>query len=154
MTATKNLGILLLPGLDGTGELLNDLRHRLSVHRQVTIIDYPMNRPLDYDQLTTFVGERVPSERFIILGESFSGPIAIQIAVQEKVRVAGLILASTFAKHPLPAIFAVLAKVFDHTWMPHSIVEGALLGTAGTPGLFIIPPREDWAACVASHAAM
>ena len=22
------------------------------------------------------------------------------------------------------------------------------------PGLFIIPPREDWAACVASHAAM
>ena len=133
MSTAKKLEVVLLPGLDGTGELLEDLRDRLSVHRPVRVIAYPKDRPLGYDQLTTLVEELVPDERFVLLGESFSGPIAIEIAARKKACVAGLVLASTFAKHSMPSLFAGLAKAFDHTWVPRFAVEAALLGTMGTP---------------------
>ncbi|MGI9387546.1 MAG: alpha/beta fold hydrolase [Methyloligellaceae bacterium] len=133
MSATNKPDILLLPGLDGTGELLRDLCDKLSAYRRVSVIDYPTERLLGYDQLTTLVEQRVPNGRFVILGESFSGPIAIDIAVRKKTRVAGFVLASTFAKHPMPSHFANLAKMLDLNWIPHVIVEAALLGTMGTP---------------------
>ena len=133
MSTTKKPDIVLLPGLDGTGELLKDLHARLSAHRQVRVIAYPTDKPLGYGQLTALVEELVPDERFVLLGESFSGPIAIEIAARQKARVAGLVLASTFARHPMPSLFAGLAKVFDHTRVPRFVVEAALLGTMGTP---------------------
>lgn len=132
MSTTKKPDIVLLPGLDGTGELLKDLHDRLSAHRQVRVIAYPADKPLGYGQLTALVEELVPDERFVLLGESFSGPIAIEIAARQKARVAGLVLASTFARHPMPSLLAGLAKVFDHTRVPRFAVEAALLGTMGT----------------------
>ena len=133
MSTTKKPDIVLLPGLDGTGELLQELHDKLSARRHVRLIAYPKHEPLNYEQLTTLVEELVPHERFVLLGESFSGPIAIEIAARKKARVAGLVLASTFAKHSMPSLFAGLAKVFDHTWVPRFVVEAALLGTMGTP---------------------
>jgi len=134
VTAPDNISILLLPGLDGTGELLTALVDQLSSHRPVQVISYPASKPLDYDDLTTFVLERAPKEQFVILGESFSGPIAIEIASAEP-RVAGLILASSFARHPIPSLFAPVANLLDLRWVPSKFVEAALLGSTGKPEL-------------------
>src|SRR5262245_31175156 len=92
MGATENIAIAVLPGMDGSGLLLTDLVQRLALQRPVRLISYP-NEPLSYDDLTQFVVERIPNRRFAILGESFSGPIAIEIAATQP-RVTGLILAS------------------------------------------------------------
>jgi pimeloyl-ACP methyl ester carboxylesterase len=142
MSDTQKLGVLLLPGLDGTGELLKDLRNRLSAQRPVQVISYPADKPLGYDQLTTLVLDRVPKERFVILGESFSGPIAIEVAALEKQRVAGLILASSFARHPMPTLLAAAAPMLDLKWIPRSIVEAVLMGSAGDLELKIALARE------------
>jgi len=117
MGTADNIAILLLPGMDGSGVLLTGLVHRLSQHRPVRVISYPNSEPLTYDELTTFVIERTPDSRFVILGESFSGPIAIEVAATEP-RVAGLILASSFARHPLPTLFVPLAQMLDLRWVP------------------------------------
>ena len=69
MTAPIRLPIVLLPGMDGTGELLADLRDRLLPAHPVSIVAYPMDRPLGYEALTAFVLERLPEGRFVILGE-------------------------------------------------------------------------------------
>ena len=119
--------------MDGTGALLADLQSELSAHRHAHVIDYPAQTPLRYDQLTALVEDNLPDAPFVILGESFSGPIAIDIAARKKERVAGLILAATFAKHPMPAAFAGLARAFNQTWIPHYLSEAALLGSRGTP---------------------
>jgi pimeloyl-[acyl-carrier protein] methyl ester esterase len=100
------------------------------------VISYPNSEPLTYDELTTFVLERTPDSRFVILGESFSGPIAIEVAATEP-RVAGLILASSFARHPLPTLFVPLARMIDLKWVPARIVEAALLGSARKPDLTV-----------------
>ncbi len=120
--------------MDGTGELLTSLVSRLSGRRLVQVIAYPADKPLSYDDLVAFVLERAPKERFVILGESFSGPIAIEIAAMER-RVVGLILASSFARHPLPIQFAPFAQLFDMKWVPTSVVVAALLGSTGMPEL-------------------
>src|ERR1700730_14178811 len=134
MGAAENTTILVLPGMDGTGELLTALVDQLSLNRLVQLIAYPTDGPLGYDQLVTFVVERAPKGRFVILGESYSGPVAIEVAATDR-RVVGLILASSFARHPMPALFAPLAQILDMRWVPTSIVIRALLGSTGTPGL-------------------
>jgi pimeloyl-[acyl-carrier protein] methyl ester esterase len=134
MNASSRLPIVLLPGMDGTGELLDALGGRLSRSRLVHIVSYPPSEPLGYAELTAFATARLPEGRFAILGESFSGPIAIGIAATVP-RTAGLILASSFARHPLPSLLAPLTRLLDLRRVPSRIIEAALLGAWGAPGL-------------------
>jgi pimeloyl-ACP methyl ester carboxylesterase len=126
--------IILLPGMDGTGELLRALADQLALHRPVQLFAYPLDQPLSYAQLTTYVVERAPNRPFVILGESFSGPIAIEIAATDP-RAAGLVLASSFARHPLPAQLAALTRLLDLRWLPKGIIATALMGSTATPEL-------------------
>lgn len=120
--------------MDGTGELLRSLADQLALHRPVHLFAYPPDRPLSYAQLATYVMERAPNRPFIVLGESFSGPIAIEIAATDP-RAAGLVLASSFARHPLPAQFAALTRLLDLRWLPPRIIARALMGSTATPEL-------------------
>jgi pimeloyl-ACP methyl ester carboxylesterase len=134
MTASGRIPILLLPGMDGTGELLDGLASRLSLSRPVHIVSYPPGEPLGYAALTAFAAAQAPEGRFAVLGESFSGPIAIEIAASEP-RAAGLILASSFAWLPVPSLLAPLTRLLDLRRIPSWIVDAALLGATGTPEL-------------------
>jgi pimeloyl-[acyl-carrier protein] methyl ester esterase len=123
--------VVLLPGMDGTGELLADLTERLAAHRKVHVIAYPIQRHFSNDELVALVLSQAPAEPFVILGESFSGPIAIDVAARLP-RVAGLILASSFVKHPLPSFLAPCAQTLRPGWLPKSVINAGLLGSSGT----------------------
>jgi pimeloyl-ACP methyl ester carboxylesterase len=129
MGAAGKIPLVVLPGMDGSGVLLTALVECLVPFRPVQVIAFPNETPLGYDDLTAFVLQRTPSERFVVLGESFSGPIAIEVAATQQ-RVAGLILASSFARHPMPTLLAPLAGMLDLRWLPARLVEAALLGSA------------------------
>ncbi len=148
MIDPRALAIVLLPGLDGTGELLKGLSEQLAGHRPVELFDYPLDRQMSYAELVTYVVKRAPNRRFVILGESFSGPIAIEIAETDP-RVSGLVLAGSFARHPLPAQLAPLAWALDVRWVPRRIVAAALMGLRAAPeieaqlnGVLAKVPRE------------
>ncbi|MFX9246871.1 alpha/beta fold hydrolase, partial [Acinetobacter baumannii] len=76
---------------------------RLSPHRVVDFIAYPEHQPLGYQELLDLVLPTLPAGRFVVLGESFGGPLAVEIAARFKERVAGLILAATYVRPPLPS---------------------------------------------------
>jgi pimeloyl-ACP methyl ester carboxylesterase len=120
--------------MDGSGALLTGLVECLASFRPVLVISFPNDKPLTYDDLTASVVERLPDSRFVLLGESFSGPIAIEVAARQQ-RVAGLVLAASFARHPMPSLFAPLARMLDLKWVPARLVEAALLGSAKRPDL-------------------
>jgi pimeloyl-[acyl-carrier protein] methyl ester esterase len=128
--------IVLLPGLNGTARLLEDVRVRLAVKRPAAVIDYPTDRKLGYGELVELVRARLPDGRFVVLGESFSGPIAIELAASMPERVAGLILAVSFARRPL-----LFGAAFAQGWLslrmprPGWAMAAALMGSQGTPGL-------------------
>jgi pimeloyl-[acyl-carrier protein] methyl ester esterase len=136
------LPIVLLPGLHGTEELLAPLAAALGTARPVRTIAFPTDEPLGYDALLHFVTERLPEGRFVILGESFSGPLAIEVAAREKARTAGLVLAASFARHPFPPVLAYFLRIGDRRFTPKAAVEAFLLGRAATPEL----RRAMWAA--------
>jgi pimeloyl-ACP methyl ester carboxylesterase len=96
---------VLLPGLDGTGKLFSELVRALGSAIDAQIVSYPVDRPLGYAELEALVRAALPAQRrCVVLGESFSGPIAIQIAADPPAGLAGVILCGTFAKNPYPLL--------------------------------------------------
>jgi pimeloyl-ACP methyl ester carboxylesterase len=95
--------LVLLPGLDGTGKLFDEFVKSLGSSVESLIVAYPKERSLGYDELEALVLAALPRDRrFILLGESFSGPLAIRIAARAPAGLVALILCATFAKNPFP----------------------------------------------------
>jgi pimeloyl-ACP methyl ester carboxylesterase len=95
--------LVLLPGLDGTGKLFSEFVKSFGSSVDSRVVAYPKDRPLGYDELEALVLAALPRDRrFILLGESFSGPIAIRIAARPPAGLVAVILCGTFAKNPFP----------------------------------------------------
>jgi pimeloyl-[acyl-carrier protein] methyl ester esterase len=95
--------LVLLPGLDGTGKLFGEFVKVLDPCIRAVVVAYPADQPLAYEALEARVLGALPREQpFVLLGESFSGPIAIRIAARAPAGLAGLILSASFAKNPFP----------------------------------------------------
>jgi pimeloyl-ACP methyl ester carboxylesterase len=92
--------IILLPGLDGTGVLFKPFLDALPNNTVSLVIDYPVNEKLSYPELVEYVIGQLPDERFVLVGESFSGPIAYQIALLKPDKVASVIFVATFLSNP------------------------------------------------------
>ncbi len=104
---------VLLPGMDGTGDLFAPFVTALGPAFKVVIARYPDDRDLGYTELESIARAMLPSnEPYIILGESFSGPIAISLAASAPAQLKGLVLCCTFARNPRPGL-AALRQLID-----------------------------------------
>jgi pimeloyl-ACP methyl ester carboxylesterase len=93
--------IVLLPGMDGSGTLFEDFIAALG--SKAVVVSYPHDTPLDYEALATFAERSLPAnEPYLLLGESFSGPIAIHLASKRPPGLRALVLVCTFATLPPP----------------------------------------------------
>jgi len=93
---------MLLPGLDGTGQLFSAFIAALNPAAPARIMHYPPDRAQNYEQLTQRVQAALPpTNPFVVIAESFSGPIAITLAARRPPDLAGLVLVSTFARSPV-----------------------------------------------------
>jgi pimeloyl-ACP methyl ester carboxylesterase len=96
-----NTAIVLLPGLDGTGCLFDDLVAALPSDLDPIVVRYPTHQPLTYAEHEKIARASLPNNRpFVLLGESFSGPISISIAASKPLGLVGLVLCCTFARYP------------------------------------------------------
>ena len=68
--------LLLLPGMDGTGQLFEPLIAALPPTLRAVSVSYPVNDALGYEELLALIEAAVPPGRFVAVGESFSGPLA------------------------------------------------------------------------------
>lgn len=130
--------LVLLPGMDGTGELFSPLLAALDGEFDTLIVRYPTDKALGYAELTTLTQSQVPAgKRFVLLAESFSGPIAISIAASKARGLAGLILCASFAKNPRPKLrhLIVLLGMFPLRWVPTSVLSHLFLGRFATEEL-------------------
>jgi pimeloyl-[acyl-carrier protein] methyl ester esterase len=101
------LTLVLLPGLDGTGIFFEDFADllRKDATFKPLVISYPNDPALGYIELESFVRATLPrDERFILLGESFAGPLATMIAASNPPNLVALILCVTFARNPHPLL--------------------------------------------------
>jgi pimeloyl-[acyl-carrier protein] methyl ester esterase len=125
--------LVLLPGMDGTGELFGSFIDAVDVTTQV--VRYPTSGALGYEELEHLVTSQIPAdEPYVLLGESFSGPIAISIAARQPPLLRGLILCCSFAKNPRPGLAPLrsLLKWFPDR-PPLRPLEWFLAGRFGSP---------------------
>jgi pimeloyl-ACP methyl ester carboxylesterase len=95
--------LVLMPGLDGTGKLFAAFVKELSLTVECVVVTYPKDEPMGYADLEGLVESTLPRDRpFVLLGESFSGPLAIRIAARAPDGLVGLILSASFVKNPYP----------------------------------------------------
>jgi pimeloyl-[acyl-carrier protein] methyl ester esterase len=101
---------VLLPGLDGTGDLFAPFVAAAPSRCRVQPLKLPDNEGLGYAELAEWVHANLPEGRVVLLGESFSGPLAILVAAQ-CVRVVGLVLSTTFLVQPLSGLLSIVPKL-------------------------------------------
>jgi pimeloyl-ACP methyl ester carboxylesterase len=117
--------LVLLPGMDGTGKLFEPLLAVLVPSFNTVVIRYPASVPLGYEDLIELVRAELPTEQeFVILGESFSGPVAVSLAAQAPPNLRGLILCASFIRSPVP--WPAMAKRLSHL-LPVGAIRARML---------------------------
>ncbi len=95
--------LVLLPGLDGTGQLFSPFLDVLPPHYSPLLIAYPTDEAFSYAELSNYVQQRLPiDEDYVLVAESFSGPVAIKSAVRHSPNLRALVLCATFVSNPAP----------------------------------------------------
>ncbi len=88
--------------MNGTDHLWAPLLRELPAWIDPVPISYPTDQPLGYAALEAHVP--LPSGPFALLGESFSGPLAVRIAARRPPSLRALILVGTFLTNPWSAV--------------------------------------------------
>jgi pimeloyl-ACP methyl ester carboxylesterase len=127
--------IMLLPGLDGTGELFERLTPHLAADFRVSVVRYPNDPTLGYGGYIDLVRKAIGNREIILLGESFSGPVAIRIASGLGAQIRGLVLAATFITPPWPGWLIRRASRVGPQTTPKHIRDAILMGPYGDPEL-------------------
>jgi pimeloyl-ACP methyl ester carboxylesterase len=105
--------LLLLPGLDGTGRLFARLIPELEGHFNLLSIAYPPDRILGVEAAVAHVQDRIPERvRYAIVAESFSGPLAIELAARRPPGLLAIVLVATFVSPPLGWLSRALLRAF------------------------------------------
>ena len=128
--------LVLLPGLDGTGVLFQPFIEVLPPHFAPQVVTYPSDEPLGYEELLPRVLDSLPPKTpYLLLGESFSGPLALMVAARRPPGLRGIVLSATFIRNPLrfhPSWAHRLVGDWMFRWFPELSQTRALLGGQST----------------------
>ena len=95
--------LVLLPGLDGTGQLFGDI---------LKILPPALNT-----ELLRLVSGAVPqTEPFVLLTESFSTPLALKYAATNPSNLAAVVISAGFARNPIGG-WSQLVKTVAKPWI-------------------------------------
>ncbi len=130
------LTLIVLPGLDGVGMFRSRFAEAMGAGYQVELVSFSTEVPLGYAELKPIVESIMARhERFVLLGESFSGPLACMLAAEHPTGLVGLVLCATFAKAPTPRALAPLVEWLPMKRVPKRLLDGAFFGKWRNPAL-------------------
>ncbi len=134
--------LVLLPGLDGTGLMFEPFLAALP-DWNTQVVRYP-EALVSYAACSHFARTQLPKDRpFLLLGESFSGPVALALAAERPAGLRGLVLCGTFARNPRPGLAwaGTLLRLLPPLRLPAGMVRFLLLGSWATPPLMDLVRR-------------
>ena len=104
--------LILLSGLDGTGNLFAPFIEALPKSIETQVISYPKDERLGYQELIELVNRHLPKEEeYVLLAESFSGYIAYSVALQKPKNLKAVVFVATFLENPRPILSKFLPIV-------------------------------------------
>ena len=132
------VALVILPGMDGAAAPRADFAAALGREIESHVVSYPPDLALGYEELETLARASLPTDRpYVLLGESFSGPIAISIAASRPPQLIGLVLCVTFARNPLPLLGSMpwLLPLVPFGLAPIRVISAVLMGRFATAPL-------------------
>ncbi len=132
--------VLMLPGLDGTGFLLAPAVGACPGELEPIVQGLPNEEPLDYEALTDRVTAVLPAGKpYVLLGESFSGPLVLEIAARRPAGLLGVVLVATFVTRPKPRWITLFPwSLLLRFPVPRFLVRHYLIGRHGSSQLAAI----------------
>ena len=110
--------LILLPAFDGTGLMFKSFLQELGNAFNAIVIPYPETGSQDYATLSDYVRSKIPEhEDYIVLGESFAGPIVYDIANKDEKFCKGAVFVATYLTDPSPKVLKKL------TSLPASVIS-------------------------------
>jgi pimeloyl-[acyl-carrier protein] methyl ester esterase len=140
--STGRTQIVLLPGMDGTGNLFADFTEALASDIEAVVLRYPSDVRQSYAQLFRLVQYHLPSStRFVLVAESFSAPLAMQLVGEDKTNLKGLVICSGFANSPvrgwLRSLCLRLSSICFWIEPPTSAIRCLLVGREASDSLVV-----------------
>ena len=122
--------IVWLPGLDGQAGLhwAPVLPHLTDDERARSVFLSLPDEPLGYAELVERIAPALPAEPLVLLGESFSGPLAVRLA--ERVGAAGVVLGASFVTRPRPAPACIVGAWMFRAPPPRWALRAVMAGGA------------------------
>ena len=119
--------LVLLPGFDGTGRLFSPICRELAencscifctsaIHGgrslNTIVLSYPNDKPMTYSDLCHYLKNELPNSPYVILGESFGGPLAMLLSTYADENLIGIILCVSFVKNPQVLLTKLIRPFF------------------------------------------
>lgn len=127
--------LIVLPGLDGTGKLLEDLQQAAPPAMKAKVLAFPTTGPQDYATLEQVVAAKLPRDGspYMVVAESFSGPLAIRLGVGNYPGLKAIVLVNSYVESPLSMSTGVVGTLTLPLWtrvnrIPRRAVRHLLLG--------------------------
>jgi pimeloyl-ACP methyl ester carboxylesterase len=109
MDARSHTRIIFMPGMDGTGISFEPLIRLLPQEVAFTVVRYPSDRPLTFEQTLRCAEAQIPGDPDVVLvAESFSGLVAASLLGSGRIGARALVLCAAFARSPRPILFSLL----------------------------------------------
>jgi pimeloyl-ACP methyl ester carboxylesterase len=123
---------VLLPGLDGTGSLFRWFVEKLPASVTPRVIRYSPQVPSTYHELETQVFKQLPSyEMYILIAESYSGPLAALLGARAKPNLQAIVLVASFVQ-PIGGPTKLLRPWLFKLRPPRWFLRRLLLGSCST----------------------
>jgi pimeloyl-[acyl-carrier protein] methyl ester esterase len=125
--------LVLLPGMDGSGELFRGLLTVLPEELETETLWYPADRYMNYGELAGTLRGAIPvDEPFVLVAESYGAPLAVLIASLEPPNLKGIVLSAGFVTSPLRGwrrtLLWDMAPLAAHVSMPGFLARYLLVG--------------------------
>ncbi len=138
--------LVLLPGLDGTGDLFQPFISYLSPEIDAQVISYSTGKKQNYSELTQHVIEQLPQDDFVLIAESFSGYIAYNIALLNLPNLSSIVFVASFLEAPKPLLLK-FSKLLPMDLLlslplPNFIIKSFLLDKNATDDLILLVKKS------------
>jgi pimeloyl-ACP methyl ester carboxylesterase len=122
--------LILLPGLDGTGQLFDPLLSVLPSCFEASIVRYPNDRPAHYRDLMPAIRSVIPWDHpYVVVAESFAGPLALKFIEAQQQDIRALVLCASFVTTPVPSASKWTIPGFSKHWLEQEPTPDAVRKT-------------------------